>query len=146
MSPISPPWQQNHKQQSRLISSSFVGYAQLFLLLLLIYTKVHPSSTGLDPPLPPEQPEFSGAWKHFSFGIKGPNGARKTFPTPINHLHQPVLLTTRQDGPMDSCCLRQILTLPSAGQNSNQDLLCFPLLNCPVLVIPWQPLLLVSSW
>ena len=35
--------------------------------------------------------------------------ARKTFPTPLHHCHQPVPLTPAQDGAMDSCCLRQIL-------------------------------------
>jgi hypothetical protein len=35
--------------------------------------------------------------------------ARKTFPTPLHHFHQPVPLTPAQNGATDSCCLRQIL-------------------------------------
>jgi hypothetical protein len=35
--------------------------------------------------------------------------------------HSPHYFTIGQDGSMDSCCLRQILTLPSVRRNKNQD-------------------------
>jgi hypothetical protein len=44
--------------------------------------------------------------------------ARKTFPTPLNYHHQPV---PGRMGSMDSCCLGQILTLPTTWHNRNWD-------------------------
>jgi hypothetical protein len=112
---------------------------------------VHPSSTRSDPPLPPEEPDFFGAWKHCSIGIKGPNVYQENIPHIIPPQPPACTINTRQDEVMDSCCVHQnpnsaiSMTQQEPGFVGAGNI--FPLFNCPVLVITCtlEPLLLVFS-
>lgn len=68
---------------------------------------------GSDPPLPPEQPEHFGEWKHCSIGLKGANVCQENILHTITLPPPACRIDTRHDRAMASCCLCQILILPS---------------------------------
>ena len=81
-------------------------------------------------------------------GIKWPNVCQEKIPNTITP--PACTVDTRQDGAMDSYCLHQTLTLPSAWRNRNRGLsdqtMFYYLSNVQCWWCPVEPLLLVFSW
>jgi hypothetical protein len=83
-----------------------------------------------------------------SIGIKGRNVCQENIPHTSTPLPPACIVDTRQDGSMDSYCLRQILTLPSAWRNrigicwTRQ---CFSTPQLSSVACPLKPFL-VFSW